>query len=122
MACSASRAKAARCGTIPGTGPLLPCWKAKSTNGYAFKDADGLSDGVRSLSATAGPAGKGKLALSASNNSVKDQIGMPTGLSDALAGSTSATAQVHTGTADCYTADLANVKTASATEFKASAP
>ncbi len=101
---------------------LAPCWKAQSTTGYAFKDAAGLSDGVRSLVAASGPAGKGKLALSASNNTPKDQIGMPTGLAGALAGATAATAQVHAGTADCYSADLSDVKTATSTEFKAATP
>lgn len=105
-----------------GTKKLTPCWKAQSTTGYGFKDAAGVSDGVRKLSAASGAAGKGTIALSASNNAAKDQIGMPTGLTDALAGTTSALVQVNTGDEDCYGALLENVKTATSTDFKASAP
>jgi len=77
---------------------------------------------VRSLSASSGAAGKGKLSLSASNNAAKEQIGMRTGLTDALAGTSSATVQVHAGALDCYSAELTKLKTASGTEFKASVP
>jgi cyclophilin family peptidyl-prolyl cis-trans isomerase len=102
-----------------GTKKLAPCWKAKATTGYGFKDAAGFSDGVRKLSAASGAQGKGKLALSASNNDAKNQIGMPTGLTEALAGATSALVQVQTGDEDCYGAELTTVKTATSTEFKA---
>lgn len=50
------------------------------------------------------------------------QLALPTGITAAFAGNTSATVQVHTDDAACFTASLDTVSKATATLFNAKAP
>jgi hypothetical protein len=99
-----------------------PCWKAKGTSGWAYKDALAGASGVRALAAKAGAAGKGKLQLKAGNNAAKGQTALPTGIAAALQGATSATLQFLTSDALCLEATLGTVKAADGVQFKAKAP
>jgi hypothetical protein len=107
-----------RCG-----GGAAMCWSAKGGEppfgkGYAYGDAERTSDGIKKLSLRAGTAGKTKILLKARNQ--PGQAHMPTGLAAALAGTGSATMQLVSSDAACFTLDLTQVKRADATLFKAS--
>ena len=99
-----------------------PCWKASKGKGWRYQDPDGSSDGVRKLSATAGKAGKGKLALQASNRERKGQTALPSGIAAALVGETAVTLQLHASGAACYSAALGTVQKADGVRFRAKAP
>jgi hypothetical protein len=99
-----------------------PCWKDKGGKGWSYKDAGASASGVRKLSASSGPAGKGKLQLQAGNNAGKGQSALPTGLATALQGAGSATLQVLTSDAQCYEAALSTVQKADGVQFKAKVP
>lgn len=98
-----------------------PCWKTTKT-GYAYKNRDKASDGVKRISARPGEPGKGKLSVEARNRANRDQTALPTGVTLALEGTTSATVQVVTSDASCFAATLTTVKKADANQFKAKAP
>jgi len=52
-----------------GCGPKQkPCWKAKSTKGYLYKDPSAESSGLKKITALSGPIQKGKLTLLGANN------------------------------------------------------
>ena len=99
-----------------------PCWKAHKTSGYAYADPLGSAAGVRKLSAAGGEAGKGKLALQASNAAKKGQTALPLGIASALAGAGSAALQLHASGAECFSAALGSVSRADGAQFKAKAP
>jgi hypothetical protein len=99
-----------------------PCWKAKGTSGYGYKDPAGSADGVQKIAAAGGAAGKGKLQLQAANKAAKGQTALPAGLTATLAGATSARLQVRTSDAACFEATLGTVTKSDATLFKAKAP
>lgn len=48
-----------------GTCAGKPCWKAKSTKGFGFKDKAGLGDGLTGLKLGAGEEGKAKIGVKA---------------------------------------------------------
>jgi len=98
-----------------------PCWKT-TKSGYAYKNRDKASDGVKRISARAGEPGKGKLSVEARNRANRDQTAQPTGVTLALEGTTSATVQVVTSDASCLGATLTTVKKADAIQFKAKTP
>jgi hypothetical protein len=77
---------------------------------------------VVKLGLVPGPAGKGKLTLSASNQSMKGRTALPVGVAGELANETSATVQLHARGAACFSAELGTVKKADGTKFKARAP
>lgn len=99
-----------------------PCWKAKKTIGWAYKDPLAASDGVKQITATSGAVGKGGLKLKAGNNAKKGQGTLPTGLTEALLGSARARLQVTPSDETCFEAVLDNVKRNDALQFKAKAP
>jgi cysteine-rich repeat protein len=99
-----------------------PCWKDKRGKGWSYKDAGGSASGVRKLSASSGPAGKGKLQLQAGNNAAKGQSALPAGVVAALEGASSATLQLLASDGPCYEAALATVQKADGVQFKAKAP
>lgn len=99
-----------------------PCWKAKGTTGYGYKDPAAAADGVQKITAAGGAAGKGKLKVQAGNKAKRGQTALPTGLTATLAGATSARLQVRTSDAACFEAVLDNVVKSDATRFKAKAP
>lgn len=97
------------------------CWKAVGSKGYLYKDRDVAADGVLLLKALGGDAGKSKILVKAKNNAPKGQLSMPTGITAALAGSTSATVQMHGSDSPvgCYSTTLTNVIESSPSFFKA---
>jgi cysteine-rich repeat protein len=99
-----------------------PCWKDKGGKGWSYKDALASAGGVRKLSATSGPAGKGKLQLQAGNDAAKGQSALPTGLAAALQGASSATLQVLTSDALCFEASFSAVRKADGVGFQAKTP
>jgi cysteine-rich repeat protein len=99
-----------------------PCWKAKGTNGWAYKDPEADANGVRSISATSGPAGKGKLQIQAGNNEAKGQDEMPVGIAAMLEAASSASVQVRTSDGLCFGALLSTIKTADGVVFQGKAP
>lgn len=97
-----------------------PCWKALGTKGFLYKDKDLSSDGVQLIKLLGGDEGKSKLLVKAKNNAAKGQLDMPVGISAALAGSTSATVQLHGSAPEgCYSTTLVDVITNDANLFKA---
>jgi len=98
------------------------CWKAKKDTGWIYKDPDASSDGVRSVAAASGSAGKGSLKLQAGNKGKKGQFSLPRGMSEALQGASSARLQVVTSDGECFEAVLGSVKKADGLQFKAKTP
>jgi cysteine-rich repeat protein len=96
-----------------------PCWKAKKTKGYSYKDPDADGDGVRKISAASGASGKGKVQVQAGNNEKKGQDHLPTGIAAALSGDTSASIEVRTSNGSCFGGTLSVVKKNDSTRFKA---
>jgi hypothetical protein len=89
-----------------------PCWKPKGTKGFAYKDPDAAASGVRKLASSAGPAGKGKLSVSAGNKESRGQTALPYGIARRLVGETSVFAQVAASDGLCWEATLGTVKKA----------
>jgi hypothetical protein len=99
------------------------CWTPIAPLGYQYRDLDASADGVRSIIAKGGSAGRGSLKLKAGNNAPRGQTALPTGLSAALqTPNLGATVQVRTSDAACFAATLANVKRNQATQFVARHP
>ena len=98
------------------------CWKAKKDTGWIYKDPDAASDGIKSIAAASGSAGKGSLKLQAGNKEKKGQMSLPRGMSEALQGATSARLQVVTSDGECFEAVLGTVKQADGVQFKAKTP
>jgi ELWxxDGT repeat protein len=97
------------------------CWKPRGTVGWRYTDKHLGSYGVAKMTLTGGAAGHGSVKLLAKNHPGV-QVALPTGITAALAGDTSATVQFHTSAAACFTASLGTVSRATATQFKAKAP
>jgi len=102
------------CGTPP-----RPCWKAISDTGYTYKDRDTAADGILTIIAKAGYAGRGKVIVSGNNNASQGQTSLPAGIATALLNNTKATVQVVTSDADCFGVTTTDVKKADGLMFKA---
>jgi hypothetical protein len=111
----------ARSGDVCGS-KQKDCWKAKKDTGWIYKDPDTSSDGVKSIAAAGGSAGKGALKLQAGNKEKKGQMSLPRGMSEALQGATSARLQVVANDGECFEAVLGTVKRADGVQFKAKTP
>lgn len=98
-----------------------PCWKAKGASGYAYKDPLASASGVKKLALAAGPAGKGKIGLSAANKIKKGQAALPIGIAAELADDASVTAQLAASGAACFEA-LLDVTKADASQLQAKSP
>lgn len=96
-----------------------PCFKAKSTKGFSYKDPDAAASGVKKLTLGSGDAGKGKLKLQAGNNAKKQQDRLPTGIATRLQNQPSALLQVLTNDGSCFEAVLGDVKKNDGVQFKA---
>jgi cysteine-rich repeat protein len=99
-----------------------PCWKAKGTTGFVYKDAQGAADGVTAMTAKSGAVSKGAITIVGANQATKGETSLPTGAAAALSGAASATAQVVANDGECFEADLGTVKKADGTQFKARTP
>jgi len=118
---SAVRLTADRAGD--GCGPRQkPCWKAKSTKGYVYKDPSAESSGLKKITAVSGPVQKGKLTLLGANNERKGQLALPNRIALRLEGNTSALVQLSAEGAQCDEAELDTVKKSDAVRFNATKP
>jgi hypothetical protein len=98
-----------------------PCWKAKGSAGYAYADGDAAASGVKKLTLAAGPAGKGKVGLSAANREKKGQAALPIGIAAELMDDAAVTVQLATSDAACFEARL-DVTKADASQLQAKSP
>ncbi len=99
-----------------------PCWKSlggdpPTGKGFFYKDKNVASDGVKIIKLKGG-SGSGTLLVKAANNQFKGQVAMPTGIAAALAGDTSATIQIQSSDAQCFSAGLTNITKAETLLFK----
>ena len=105
-----------------------PCWKNIGAvapdpqhQGYGYKDAGGESDGI--LKANMKGPKSAKMLFAGKNNTAKGLTNLPTGVTAALAGTTSATVQLLVSDeATCFSADLTSVTRADGTGFQAQTP
>jgi hypothetical protein len=96
----------------------VPCWKTLGSappdgKGYKFGDKNGASQGVQKIIFKAGAAGKSKIIVKAKGGNI------PSGITTALQGSTSATMQLRTSDGICLTDTLGEILTATSEAFKA---
>lgn len=96
-----------------------PCWTVKSTKGFAYKDKDGVADGVVTIGYTAGKAGKGKAGAAGANDAKKGRLALPTGIAAALAGHAHPTIQLVTSDGFCVGATMTEVKKHDGVEYRA---
>ncbi len=99
-----------------------PCWKSlggdpPTGKGFFYKDKNLASDGVKIIKLKGG-SGSGTVLVKAANNLFKGQVAMPTGIAAALAGDTSATIQLQSSDAQCFSATLTDIKKAETLLFK----
>jgi hypothetical protein len=99
-----------------------PCWKAKGDKGWSYSDPYASASGVRKLTFSSGPAGKGKLSVSAGNKEKKGQTALPHGIADRYTGATSAFVQISASDGRCYEAVLGTVQKADGQQVKAKKP
>jgi len=92
-----------------------PCWTAISDQGYKYKDPDTTADGILSIVAKGGDAGKGKVIAVGTSKAGK----LPTGIAAALLNNTKATVQVVSSDAACFGVTTDQVKKADGLLFKA---
>jgi hypothetical protein len=95
------------------------CWHAVSTKGYRYVDRAATAAGVRSIVASGGSAGHGKLVLKARNDERLGQLAMPRGMAAALASSRSVTVQALTSDGACFGATLTAVRSSGPTNVRA---
>ena len=86
-----------------------PCWAAKGTTGYGYKDKLAASAGITKIGYKAGAAGKGKADAAGANNAAKLQTALPTGVVAALTGNTNPTVQLLTSDGLCIGAAMTEV-------------
>lgn len=96
------------------------CWRSLGPLGFQFKDKDLSSNGTQVLRLKGGPEGSSLLLWKGKNNAPKGQLALPVPLAAGLAGSQSATVQVHTddGTG-CFSTSLGDVSRSEPNFFKA---
>ena len=95
-----------------------PCWRVVGTKGYRYLDRDAGADGVRSIVATGGLAGRGRIVVKARNDERRGQTSMPLGMTSALQLTQSVTVQAVTSDGACFGGTLTDVD-ASPTRFRA---
>ena len=96
-----------------------PCWKAKGSKGYGFKDKAGTSDGINKAKFKSGDPGKGKFSVAGKNKADDGLTGVPAGMVAALAGSATPTVQVRTTDGLCIGATLDDIGKDDGAQFKA---
>lgn len=96
-----------------------PCWKAKSTKGYSFKDKEASTKGISKISLSSGDAGRGKADISGKNNAAKGQTLLPTGVAAALNLNIAPTIQIIAGDGECVEATLTRVTKDDGVQYQA---
>lgn len=94
-----------------------PCWKAIKDTGWQYQDKGAAADGVTKAKLAGGVAGKSQIQVQAANNAKKGQLAMPTGIAAALQASASATLQVVTSDAQCFSVTVDEIKKQAANAF-----
>jgi hypothetical protein len=105
-----------RAGASCGT---RPCWRAISTKGYRYADRVAGADGVRSIVAVGGSAGRAKIVVRSRNDARRGQEAMPLGMAAALQSTRSVTVQAVTSDGVCFGGTLTDVHSAGPTTFRA---
>ena len=96
------------------------CWKAAGLSGYVYKDRDASASGVKTMSLKVDKSGRPKISVVAGNSARAGRTSLPTGITGALAGSSSAKIQLFgSNITQCFSATLATVTKNSADQFKA---
>jgi cysteine-rich repeat protein len=96
-----------------------PCWKARGTKGYGYKDKNTTSDGIAKIDYGAGGAGEGKANAAGKNSAPKSQTALPTGIVAGLAGNTHPMIQLVTSDGFCLGATMTDVTKDNGLEYKA---
>jgi cysteine-rich repeat protein len=96
-----------------------PCWAAKGTKGYGYKDKATAADGISKIGYGAGDAGKGKADAAGANNASKGLTSLPTGVAAALAGNTHPTIQLVTTGGLCIGATMTEAKKDDGVQYQA---
>lgn len=105
------------------SGSSRMCWNANGGTppkgkGYGYRDADLSASGVAKMRLRSGEAGKSAILVKAKNDASAGSTFLPTGLTDALRGSTQATMQLITSDAECFSVRLEDVKRADLYGFR----
>lgn len=100
------------------------CWKAVGKSppdgkGYLYKDSAGSAAGTNLIKLRGGAAGKSSVQFKARNNDKKNQLSLPGGIAAALAGSTTATAQVVSDSGLCLSRTFTDVTSTTPELFRA---
>jgi cysteine-rich repeat protein len=96
-----------------------PCWAAKGSNGFAYKDKLAASDGITKTSYKSGASAKGQVSAAGANNAAKGQTALPTGIVAALTGTTAPTIQYLTSDGLCIGATMTETTKDEGGEYKA---
>src|SRR5262245_58861564 len=99
--------------------PPRVCWRSVSNTGYRYVDRDAGADGVRSIVANGGSAGRGKVVVKARNDGRRGQTSLPLGMTAALQFTQSVTVQALTSDGDCFGGTLTRIRSAGPTTFRA---
>jgi hypothetical protein len=86
-----------------------PCWKAKGTKGWGYKDKDGTAAGISGISIKGGDAGKGQVRLGGKNIAARGLTNLATGVVDALTLNIAPRMQFLTGGGACVDATINGV-------------
>ena len=96
-----------------------PCWKAKGTKGYGFKDKVASNDGIDKIQLAGGEAGKGKASVGGKNNADKGATALPTGVVAGLTLEIAPTVQIVAGGGRCITAAINSISKDDGQQYKA---
>jgi hypothetical protein len=99
-----------------------PCWKAVSGPGFKYNDKLLVADGVQQIVLKSGAAGRAKVTVKGKNDIGNHRTNLPVGVAAHFLGDRSATAQVLSSNAACFSLELATVKDADGKLFKAVTP
>jgi hypothetical protein len=97
-----------------------PCWKALSTVGYKYTDKLLTAFGIKQITLKGGAMGKGQATIKGKNDLPHGFTALPTKVAKKLTGNRTATVQLLTSDAACFTASLTNVTQADGIMFKGS--
>jgi len=96
-----------------------PCWKAKGTKGYGYKDKAATSAGIGKISLLAGDVEKGKASIAGKNIDSKGLTALPTGVAAGLTLNIAPTIQIIAGGGKCISAKINAVSKDDGFQYKA---
>ncbi len=95
-----------RAGPNCGYNYVTPCWRARGSEGYSFKENSPSSDGITKIMYRAGDPGKGRVSVQGRNHPLESTPLLPTGVAPALSGNLSPTIQIVTSDGLCVGATM----------------